>query len=72
MPASISIGFWVATTTNGRGTAWGTPSTVTRRSSITSSIADCVFGDARLISSPMTMLAKIGPGWNSNWRDAWL
>ncbi len=30
-----------------------------------SSRADCVFGEARLISSPRTMLAKIGPGRNS-------
>ena len=42
------------------------PSTVTWRSAIASSSADCVFGEARLISSPSTMLAKIGPGRNSN------
>ena len=35
---------------------------MTCRSSIASSSADCVFGEARLISSPRTMLAKIGPG----------
>ena len=34
-------------------------------------MADCVFGEARLISSPITMLAKTGPGWNSNSRVAW-
>ena len=47
----MSTGFWVAMTMNGRGTGWGVPSTVTRRSSMTSSSADWVFGDARLISS---------------------
>ena len=41
------------------------PSTVTCRSSIDSSNADWVFGDARLISSPTTMFAKTGPGLNS-------
>ena len=39
---------------------------MTWRSSMASSSADCVFGEARLISSPSTMLAKIGPGRNSN------
>ncbi len=42
-----------------------TPSTVTCRSSMDSSRADWVFGGVRLISSPRTMLAKIGPGRNS-------
>ncbi len=37
-----------------------------------SSRADCVFGEARLISSPSTRLAKIGPGLNSNSRSSWL
>ena len=37
-----------------------------------SSIADCVLGLARLISSPTTTLAKIPPGRNSNWRVSWL
>jgi hypothetical protein len=37
-----------------------------------SSRADWVFGLARLISSPMTMFAKTGPGLNSNARSAWL
>jgi hypothetical protein len=36
-----------------------------------SSRADCVFGDARLISSPTTMFAKIAPGLNSNSRLSW-
>jgi hypothetical protein len=44
-----------------------TPSTVTCRSSIDSSSADCVFGDARLISSPSRMLAKTAPG--LNWKS---
>ena len=42
------------------------PSTVTWRSSMASSSDDCVFGEARLISSPRTMLANTGPGRNSN------
>ena len=42
-----------------------TPSTVTCRSAIASSSADCVFGVARLISSTRTTFAKIGPGRNS-------
>ena len=50
---------------NGRPTGCGSPSTVTRPSSITSSSADCVLGEARLISSASTMVWKIGPGWNS-------
>ena len=41
-------------------------STVTWRSSIASSSADCVFGDARLISSASTTLANTPPGRNSN------
>ena len=41
------------------------PSIVTCRSSIDSSSADCVFGDARLISSASTTLANTGPGRNS-------
>ena len=44
------------------------PSTLTCRSSIDSSRADWVFGEARLISSPTTMLAKMPPGLNSNSR----
>ena len=59
------MGFWVAMTMNGSPTSWATPSTVTRPSSMTSSRADCVLGEARLISSASTMLAKIGPGWKS-------
>ena len=48
------------------------PSTVTWRSSMHSSSADWVLGEARLISSPTTMLAKIAPGLNSNSRVSWL
>ena len=46
-----------------------TPSTVTERSSIASSKADCVRGEARLISSANTTDANTGPGWNSNVRS---
>ena len=70
MPA-CSIGFWVAITMNGRPTACATPSTVTRLSSITSSSADWVLGEARLISSASTIVWKIGPGWNSNVPLCW-
>ncbi len=42
------------------------PSAVTCRSSIASSSADWVFGDARLISSARRMLAKSGPGSKRN------
>ena len=61
MPSS-SIGFWVASTKNGSGRRWVFPSTVTERSCIASSSADWVLGEARLISSANTTLAKIGPG----------
>ena len=61
-----SMGFCVAITRNGRPTSWATPSTVTRDSSMTSSSADCVLGEARLISSASTIEEKTGPRWNSN------
>ena len=48
------------------------PSTVTWASSIDSSSADWVLGEARLISSPTTTLAKIAPGRNSKSRTSWL
>lgn len=64
MPA-CSMGFCVAMTMKGSPTECGLPSMVTRPSSMTSSSADWVFGEARLISSARTMVAKIGPGWNS-------
>ena len=60
------MGFWVATTMNGLASAYVAPSTVTWCSAMHSSRADCVFGDARLISSAITTLAKTGPGRNSN------
>ena len=69
---SISIGFWVATTMNGASRWYVVPSTVTCRSSMHSSSADWVLGEARLISSPTTMLAKTPPGRNSNSRVSWL
>ena len=47
-------------------------STVTCLSSMHSSSADWVLGEARLISSPTTMLAKTPPGRNSNSRVFWL
>ena len=50
----------------GLASAYVAPSTVTCRSAMHSSSADWVFGDARLISSAITMLAKTGPGRNSN------
>ena len=45
-------------TMNGVGSLYVCASTVTWRSSIASSSADCVFGDARLISSASTTLAN--------------
>jgi hypothetical protein len=59
---SISIGFWVASTTNGSGSSWRTPATVTARSCIASSSADCVLGVARLISSASSTWWNTGPG----------
>ena len=59
---SISIGFWVAITRNGRGRGRVSPATVTARSCMASSSADWVLGVARLTSSASTRLAKIGPG----------
>ncbi len=68
----MSIGFCVAITRNGVASTWVVPSTVTWCSSIASSRADCVLGEARLISSARTMLAKIAPGRNSKSRVSWL
>ena len=68
----MSTGFCVAMTMKGLGTACGLPSTVTLRSSMTSSSADWVLGEARLISSPRTMFANTGPGWNSKAPLCWL
>ena len=47
---------------HGSGSAWVTPSTVTWRSSIGSSSAACVRGDARFTSSTSTTFANTGPG----------
>ena len=66
------MGFCVASTMNGSGIWCVTPSTVTWRSSIASSSADCVFGVARLISSASTTCAMIGPGRNSKSPVFWL
>src|SRR6476620_9113527 len=66
------MGFWVAITMKGRGRTYVCPSTVTCPSSMHSSRADWVFGDARLISSPTTTLAKMAPGRNSKSRTSWL
>lgn len=49
-------------TTKGFDSGYSFPSTVTCLSSIASRSADCVFGDALLISSASTMFANIGPG----------
>jgi hypothetical protein len=62
------MGFWVAMTMNGLPVECGMPSTVTRPSSMTSRSAAWVLGLARLISSARTIVAKIGPGWNSKRR----
>ena len=69
---SYSIGFCVAITMNGVGTECVIPSTVTCRSSIASSVDDCVFGVARLISSASTICDMIGPSLNSNSPFLWL
>ncbi len=50
----------------GDPTGCGSPSTVTRARSITSSSADCVFGVARLISSASTTFANTGPFLKTN------
>ena len=64
---SCSIGFCVAITKKGRPSACVTPPELTVRSCIASSIDDCVFGVARLISSASTIWAKIGP--LRNWKS---
>ena len=68
---SYSIGFWVASTRNGRTSGRVTPSVVTWRSCIASSSAACVFGGARLISSARRRWVKIGPARNSKSPLAW-
>ena len=67
---SISTGFWVASTRNGDCSSYRVPSTVTCRSAMHSSSAAWVLGEARLISSPSTMLANTGPGLNSKSVDS--
>src|SRR4051794_41895048 len=57
---------------NGESRKYVVPSTVTCFSSMHSSSADWVLGEARLISSPTTMLAKMPPGRNSKWRGSWV
>ena len=68
---SCSIGFWVAITKKGAASGRATPSTVTWRSCMHSSNADCVRGDARLSSSASTMLANTGPGRKPNSLVRW-
>src|SRR5262249_5284240 len=63
---SYSIGFCVATTTNGSGSGRATPSTLTWRSCIASSSAACVLGGVRLISSASRRLVNTGPGRNAS------
>ena len=60
------MGFCVARTTKGFGSARVCPAIETWRSAITSSSADCTFAGARLISSANTKLAKTGPHSISN------
>ena len=58
---SDSIGFWVAMTRNGAGTACVSRPIVTWRSCITSSSADWTLAGARLISSARTKFVNTGP-----------
>ena len=69
---SYSIGFWVASTMNGRASSCVWTSTVTCRSCMHSSRPDWVFGLARLISSTSTTFANTGPGRNSKRASRWL
>ena len=69
---SYSIGFCVATTRNGRSSWYVAPSIVTWHSCIASRSADCVFGEALLISSTRRTFVKTGPGRNSNSFVRWL
>src|SRR3954470_20841603 len=59
-------------TRNGLASSCVCTSTVTLRSCMHSSRPDWVFGEARLISSTRTTLAKIGPGRNSKRPSRWL
>src|SRR5579863_9934028 len=62
------MGFRVAKTWNGSGSAWVWVPTVTRRSCMAWSSAAWVFGGVRLISSARTRLWKMGPGKNRTTR----
>ena len=64
------MGFCVASTKKGSGSACVSPNTVTRRSCMASNSDDCVLGEARLISSASTRLVKIGPFEKTNCRPA--
>ena len=68
---SYSIGFAVAITWNGSGSANVVPSTVTCRSCIASSSADWVFGGVRLISSASSSPQNSGPARNENSAVRW-
>ena len=69
---SYSIGFCVAMTMNGGSSGYVTPSTDTCRSSMHSSSAAWVFGEARFTSSTRRRFANTGPGRNSNSFCRWL
>src|SRR6266540_3745948 len=61
------MGFWVATTKNGRGSGNVCRPTVTSVSCIAWSSAACVLGGVRLISSASRKFVNTGPGRNSSW-----
>ena len=65
---SCSSGFCVARTWKGLGTSCRVPATVTCCSCMACSSADCVRGEARLISSAISNCAKTGPGMNRKLR----
>src|SRR5262249_12140431 len=64
--------FCVAMTMNGGSSGYVTPSTETCRSSMHSSSAAWVFGEARFTSSTRRRFANTGPGRNSNSFCCWL
>jgi hypothetical protein len=59
-------------TMKGGSSRYVTPSTDTWRSSMHSSSAACVFGEARFTSSTRRRFAKTGPARNSNSFRCWL
>ena len=69
---SISMGFWVAITRKGSGSAMVTPSMVACLSCIASKRADWVLGVARFISSAKTICENMGPALNSKSLTFWL